>query len=71
MENHAQLAELMDQIAEQQLQIALTFEKIVEELKMPDEEGKGLVRTLEKLLAPLVSSSEQILDNLGIPPTRN
>lgn len=62
---------LMDQLTEQNLQIALTFEKIVAELKAPDEEGKGLLKTLEKLLAPLVTNSEQIMDNLGIPPTPN
>ena len=60
---------LMDQLTEQNLQIALTFEKIVSELKRPDEDGAGLIKALEKLLAPLVTSSGQIMDNLGIPPT--
>ena len=55
---------LMETLTEQNLQMALVFEKILAEMEAPSDDGP--VKTLEKLLAPLVDSSQQIKGHLGI-----
>ena len=64
MEDLNELSALMETLTEQNLAMALTFEKILAEMEGPSEDG--LVKTLEKLLVPLVDSSEQIKGHLGI-----
>ena len=64
MDDQTELKSLLDQIADQQLQIALVFEKILGQMEAPQPEG--MAKTLEKLLAPLVQSAEEIKTNLGI-----
>ena len=65
MEDLNELSALMETLTEQNLQMALVFEKILAEMEAPPSDD-GLVKTLEKLLAPLVDSSQQIKGHLGI-----
>ena len=64
MEDLKEFSALMETLTEQNLQMALVFEKILAEMEGPSDDG--LVKTLEKLLAPLVDSSQQIKGHLGI-----
>ena len=64
MEDLTEFSALMETLTEQNLQMALVFEKILAVMDAPSDDG--LVKTLEKLLAPLVDSSQQIKGHLGI-----
>ena len=64
MEDLKEFSALMETLTEQNLQMALVFEKILAEMEAPSDDG--LVETLANLLAPLVDSSQQIKGHLGI-----